>query len=52
MGNFIELERRGFVAIVRMNNEPALNAIGSHEDCEDFVKHYSRSPTIVSRLAY
>ena len=38
MGNFIELERRGSIAIVRMNNEPALNAIGSHEDCEDFVE--------------
>ena len=37
MGNFIDLERRGSIAILRMNNEQALNAIGSHEDCEDFV---------------
>ena len=37
MGNFIDLERRGSIAVLHMNNEQALNAIGSYEDCEDFV---------------
>ena len=37
MGNFVEKERHGAVAVLRMNNEQALNAIGSHEDCQDLV---------------
>jgi 2-(1,2-epoxy-1,2-dihydrophenyl)acetyl-CoA isomerase len=37
MGEFLEIERRGKVAILRMNKPDAMNAIGSHEDCEDIV---------------
>ena len=37
MGNFVSAERHGAVAVLRMQNERALNAIGSHEDCQDLV---------------
>ena len=37
MGNFVTTERHGAVAILRLQNEKALNAIASHEDCQDFV---------------
>ena len=37
MGNFVAVERRGAVAVLRLQNERALNAIGSHEDCRDLV---------------
>ena len=37
MANFIETERQGRIAILRMNHPEALNAIGSREDCDDFV---------------
>lgn len=37
MGNFVGLEKRGPIAVLRMNNERALNAIGSHEDCQDLI---------------
>lgn len=38
MGNFVSAERHGAVAVLRMQNERALNAIGSHEDCRDLVE--------------
>ena len=37
MGNFVAVERRGAVAVLRLQNESALNAIGSHQDCRDLV---------------
>lgn len=37
MGNFVSVERHGAVAVLRMQNERALNAIGTHEDCRDLV---------------
>lgn len=37
MGNFVATERRGAVAILRLQNEKSLNAIASHEDCQDLV---------------
>ena len=37
MGNFVSAERHGAVAVLRMQNERALNAIGSHDDCRDLV---------------
>ena len=35
MGDFLHVERRGRVAILRMNKPETMNAIGTHEDCED-----------------
>lgn len=37
MGSFVASEIHGAVAVLRMQNEKALNAIGSHEDCRDLV---------------
>jgi 2-(1,2-epoxy-1,2-dihydrophenyl)acetyl-CoA isomerase len=37
MGCFAELEQRGKIAIVHLNNPDSLNAIGSLEDCDDLV---------------
>ena len=37
MGDFVELETRGSVAILRFNRPESLNAIGTHEDCRDVV---------------
>jgi len=38
MGSFVTTERQGAIAILRLNHPQTLNAIGSHEDCEDIVK--------------
>lgn len=35
MGAFLEVERRDRIAILRMNKPETMNAIGTHEDCED-----------------
>jgi enoyl-CoA hydratase/carnithine racemase len=35
MGAFLEVERKGRIAILRMNKPESMNAIGTHEDCED-----------------
>jgi enoyl-CoA hydratase/carnithine racemase len=35
MGEFLDVERRGKVAILRMNKPESMNAIGTHEDCDD-----------------
>jgi 2-(1,2-epoxy-1,2-dihydrophenyl)acetyl-CoA isomerase len=35
MGEFLDVERRGKVAILRMNKPESMNAIGTHDDCED-----------------
>lgn len=37
MGDFVDLERRGAVAIVRLNRPATLNAVATHEDCDDLV---------------
>jgi 2-(1,2-epoxy-1,2-dihydrophenyl)acetyl-CoA isomerase len=37
MGNFISRETIGRIAILRMNQPDTLNAIGTLEDCDDFV---------------
>jgi 2-(1,2-epoxy-1,2-dihydrophenyl)acetyl-CoA isomerase len=37
MGNFISRETIGRIAILRMNRPDTLNAIGTLEDCDDFV---------------
>jgi 2-(1,2-epoxy-1,2-dihydrophenyl)acetyl-CoA isomerase len=37
MGEFLDVERRGKVAILRMNKPESMNAIGTHEDCDDIV---------------
>jgi 2-(1,2-epoxy-1,2-dihydrophenyl)acetyl-CoA isomerase len=37
MGDFIQIERRGPIAVLRMNKPEAVNAIGTHEDCDDLV---------------
>jgi 2-(1,2-epoxy-1,2-dihydrophenyl)acetyl-CoA isomerase len=37
MGEFLDVERRGKIAILRMNKPEAMNAIGSHADCDDIV---------------
>ena len=37
MGDFIERETLGKVAILRLNRPDSLNAIGTLEDCDDFV---------------
>jgi 2-(1,2-epoxy-1,2-dihydrophenyl)acetyl-CoA isomerase len=34
MSPFLEVERRGAVAILRMDRPDAMNAIGSIEDCD------------------
>lgn len=35
MGEFLDVERRGRVAILRMNKPDSMNAIGTHADCDD-----------------
>ena len=35
MGDFLTVERKGRIAILRMNKPESMNAIGTHEDCED-----------------
>ncbi len=37
MGNFVLRETHGRVAVLRMNRPAALNAIGTLQDCDDFV---------------
>ncbi len=37
MGEFLDVERRGKVAILRMNKPESMNAIGTHADCDDIV---------------
>ncbi len=37
MGNFIDVERRGKIAILKMNKPESMNAIATHEDCDDIV---------------
>ncbi|HMT44011.1 MAG TPA: crotonase/enoyl-CoA hydratase family protein [Chakrabartia sp.] len=37
MGDFIQIERQGRVAIVRLNKPEALNAIGTLDDCNDII---------------
>ena len=37
MGNFVDLERNGKIALLRFNRPEALNAIGSLSDCDDIV---------------
>ena len=37
MGDFLEVERKGPIAILRMNKPETMNAIGTHEDCDDIV---------------
>jgi len=37
VGDFVEVERRGAVAILRLNRPESLNAIATHEDCDDLV---------------
>ena len=35
MGDFLKVERQGRIAILQMNKPDTMNAIGTHEDCED-----------------
>ena len=37
MTAFIEVSRRGKIAILTMNKPESLNAIGTHQDCEDII---------------
>jgi 2-(1,2-epoxy-1,2-dihydrophenyl)acetyl-CoA isomerase len=37
MGDFIQRETHGKIAVLRMNRPDALNAIGTLQDCDDFV---------------
>lgn len=37
MGEFLQVERKGPIAILRMNKPETMNAIGTHEDCDDIV---------------
>ena len=38
MGQFVEVEKKGRITILRMNAPEALNAIGTIEDCNDLVR--------------
>ena len=35
MGDFLKVEGQGGIAILQMNKPESMNAIGTHEDCED-----------------
>lgn len=37
MGDFIETERRGDIAVLTLNRPDTLNAVGDYQDCLDFV---------------
>lgn len=37
MGGFLSVERRGKIAILTMIKPESMNAIGTHEDCEDII---------------
>ena len=37
MGDFMSVERRGAIAILRMDRADSLNAIATHADCDDMV---------------
>ena len=38
MGEFLSVERRGKIAILTMIKPDSMNAIGTHEDCDDIVE--------------
>src|SRR5215203_6035714 len=38
MGDFVTTELRGKVAILRLNRPESLNAVATHEDCDDLVR--------------
>jgi 2-(1,2-epoxy-1,2-dihydrophenyl)acetyl-CoA isomerase len=42
MGEFLEVEQRGRIVILRMNKPDSLNAIATHEDCDDIVSTLTR----------
>jgi 2-(1,2-epoxy-1,2-dihydrophenyl)acetyl-CoA isomerase len=37
MGDFLTIERQDRIAVLRMNRPDTMNAIGTHEDCDDMV---------------
>jgi 2-(1,2-epoxy-1,2-dihydrophenyl)acetyl-CoA isomerase len=37
MGEFLSVERRGKIAILTMIKPESMNAIGTHEDCQDII---------------
>lgn len=37
MGNFVNVERHGAIAVLRLNRPDTLNAIATHQDCVDLV---------------
>lgn len=37
MGDFLQMEQKGRIAILRLNRPDSLNAIATHEDCDDIV---------------
>src|SRR3546814_9704836 len=38
MGEFLSVERRGKIAILTMIKPESMNAIGTHEDCQDLIE--------------
>jgi 2-(1,2-epoxy-1,2-dihydrophenyl)acetyl-CoA isomerase len=42
MGDFLHLERRGSIAILTMDRQESMNAIGTHEDCQDIISTFQR----------
>src|SRR3546814_18035332 len=38
MGEFLSVERRGKIAILTMIKPESMNAIGTHEDCQDIIE--------------
>ena len=37
MGEFLSVERRGKIAILTMIKPESMNAIGTHDDCQDII---------------
>lgn len=42
MSDFLQLERRGPIAILTMDRQESLNAIGTHEDCQNIIATFER----------
>ncbi|MBB4615064.1 crotonase/enoyl-CoA hydratase family protein [Novosphingobium taihuense] len=38
MSSFVQVERRGRIAVITLNRPDSLNAIGTHQDCRDLVE--------------
>lgn len=42
MKDFLQLERRGPIAILKMDRQESMNAIGTHEDCQNIISTFER----------